>query len=156
MKHVGVAAHISKLKTKQAKRVELSADMVLQEIMYIGFARTEDLVQITEHGVSIKDTSDQPERARAALKKIKCKRKFIDVGEEAHLVEDLEFEMHDKLKALDMLTKHLGICNPKMDLNVTDTTQKTAIQEMINSMSPAEKIAYLDKIRNSTVIEAKP
>lgn len=148
LSNVKVRAHVQKLREKQQKRCEIDADKVLNEIASVAFARTEDIVCIDNGELSFVEDQDRPERSKVALKKIKVKRRFEDVGEDTHLIEDLEFDMHDKLKALDMLTKHLGICIPKTEVDVTDNTKKETMMELLKSMSPEEKKKMLLELRN--------
>ena len=91
---------IQKELKKRAQRCEISADRTLEEIAILGYSNIGDFVTWGPDGVTIKDASKLTEAQRACV---------AEVSE--HRTKDgrtIKFKLHDKVKALDQLMKHLG------------------------------------------------
>lgn len=93
-----VAAAIQEATRKRAKRTEVTQDQVLEELAAIGFARGTDYAQITPGGhVILTPTESLKERQRAAVLGVK-ETQF-----------GVEIKLADKVKALELLGRHLGM-----------------------------------------------
>jgi len=96
---------------EERKRVtSITAERVLDEIAVIAFADIKDYVVIDGEGnVKPKRFGGMPAGASRAI---------CSVGEGSAKGGGvlLSFKMHDKMKALDMLAKHLGICKEQLEL----------------------------------------
>lgn len=103
----------------QAKRTQVTADRVIEELALIAFADMADFVEVTEQGIiKIKQLDSLPEGASRVIQKIKEKRLIISGKDEQGITSDtLEFSHHDKLKAIELLGKHLGMFSDKVQLS---------------------------------------
>ncbi len=101
---------------KRAKRLELDADSILREITRIAYVDIADYVAVEDGIVKLNYFKDMPEGATRVIKRIKQK-KTTRLTENGQTVEDstLEYEFHDKLKALELACKHLGLLEGKKD-----------------------------------------
>lgn len=81
----------------QERRTEITADRVLQELAHVAFANTTDFVKLSGGRVFLTDTDDLSRDQTAALSTIKEGRDGVEV------------RLHDKIRALELLGKHLGI-----------------------------------------------
>jgi phage terminase small subunit len=106
-----VAARIQEISVEIAEaaksRSMVTADRVLSELARIGFADVTQAVQVRRGRVKIKDTDDLAPDLRAALSEIRQGREGTTV------------KFHDKVRALESLSKHLGLTRENIDLNVT-------------------------------------
>ncbi|MTI95397.1 MAG: terminase small subunit [Firmicutes bacterium] len=86
------------------KRIEISQDKVINEIARMAFSDIINYAEVDGHRVKIKSTRDIPADMRAAI---------IAIKEGAN---GIEVKIADKLKALELLGRHLGMFNDKLDI----------------------------------------
>lgn len=122
-----IAAAIEKAMEKRADKVEITQERVLEELSYIAFNDTTDVVQIettiemnpiTEQEepyqtVIIRNTSELTKAQRRAIKSIKQTKYGIEV------------QFHDKEKALELLGRHMKMFTDKVESEVTGDIQVT-------------------------------
>lgn len=102
---------IRKAAQARADRVELTADMVVRELMKVGFANMADFAHWNENGVSLEESTDLSADQTAAV---------AEVGETVtQFGGSKRLKLHSKEKALELLGRHLGIFNDKLDLNTS-------------------------------------
>jgi phage terminase small subunit len=124
LNNVNILNQIRIEKDKQLERVDISADRILQELAYTAFADTTDYVtvetelaydeagnSILDHtgepayiqSVKIKDTSELSAIQRKAIQSIKAGK------------DGIELKLHDKIKATELLGKHLKLFTEKVE-----------------------------------------
>lgn len=100
-------------RTVRAMRSEIASpkrEAVLQELELVGASKITDVLWWDQAGnVSMKPSDSLPEHVKRSIKKIKVK-----AGENGN---DIEIEMHDKLRALSILAKHHGLMEVAQDEN---------------------------------------
>jgi phage terminase small subunit len=79
----------------------VSADQVIEELSRIAFARMSDVVDWGPHGVRVRDLTELPDDARAAVAEVR--------QTETERGAQVSVKLHDKLAALDKLARHLGM-----------------------------------------------
>ena len=130
LRNVKVQEYISERMQERQQRTEVTQDMVVKELAAIAFARATDYAEIRSNGVCstvvIKpttDLSDQQIRAIAGIKE----------G-----TNGIEIKLNDKEKALELLGRHLGMWNDKLDIKTP------AIDDSIKEME-----AYFEQLKES-------
>lgn len=116
-----IAEEISRRQKDLQRRTEISQDRVVKELARIAFADATDyacvetLTYENEDGtvspvqiVSPKDTDTLSDDQRAAIAGIK------------HGANGIEIKLHDKIKALELLGRHIGMFNDKLSLSGSD------------------------------------
>lgn len=97
-----IQAYIAELKQERSRRLNITQDAVLQELAAIAFARCTDFCEVVKRGnknvLQIKPIADLTERQKAAVVTIKT-----------HARGGIEVKLADKMAALELLGKHLGI-----------------------------------------------
>lgn len=115
-----VVAYIAKRQQELQKKTAITQEAVLEELRRIAFANTADFVQVVqgEHGceVALRATNELPKEALSALASIKEGRCGIEV------------KLHDKVRALELLGRHLGLLVDKVEHSgkVSVTQEKLA------------------------------
>jgi phage terminase small subunit len=108
-----LAERIKKAREKLRERTEITQDKVLKELALCGFSDLKNYVDIEpETGViRAKDFEEMPPQASRALKTIRENRiiKEDADGKKVTVYDKVNFELHDKLKALELVGKHLGM-----------------------------------------------
>ena len=96
--NVSIQNRIAQLQAEQSRRTGVSADRVVRELARIAFANASDLIDPETASVKLDASRDD----LAAVQSIKVKT-FGEDGLEH------EVKLADKLKALDLLGRHLGM-----------------------------------------------
>lgn len=105
LRNAKVADYIQKRMSEREKRTEITQDRVLKELAKIGFADVTDFVTIEGHCVRVKPTDEMPRDALGAIAGIK------------EGASGIEIKLNDKEKALELIGRHLGMWNDKMELS---------------------------------------
>lgn len=93
-----VSNRISELRSQQSKRTEITADRVIAELAAIAFADRTELAKVDKSGnVKFAPTDSLPDDVKKIISGIK-EGKF-----------GTEVSSYDKVKALELLGKHLGL-----------------------------------------------
>lgn len=103
-------AHTVKRMAERSKRTGINQDRVVLELAKIAFVKMTDIVD--DHG-RIKGTATDDDLA--CIESIKYKESDNEFGGSV----EREVKIGSKLKALELLGKHLGMWNDKVDLNIT-------------------------------------
>lgn len=102
-----IQVEIAKAMEDRGKRTGITQDRVLAELSAIAFAKATDYVDVDEDGaVKIKPTAGLTEEQKKAIAGIK------------EGANGIEIKLVDKTKALEMLSRHLGLFNDKLNVNV--------------------------------------
>lgn len=125
LRNVKVAEHIRERMEDRQKRTEITQDKVLRELAAIAFADVTDIVSYNGGRVVIKPTDDLPKETRKIIAGIKEGQYGTEV------------KTFDRIRALELLGKHLGMFEPrKDDLDVEE--QKARIEKLRRDTSTAE------------------
>ncbi|OQC75271.1 MAG: Terminase small subunit [Spirochaetes bacterium ADurb.Bin001] len=100
---------ISIAKAKRARRVGITQDRVIQELAKIAFLNPIDM--INPSNVTLKSKASRDDTA--AISSLRVKR-FLTKGGNG---VEREVKMYDKIRALELLGKHMGIFNDKLSIN---------------------------------------
>ncbi len=109
--NVSIQSEISKKMAERSRRIGVSQDRIVLELAKVAFINAADVIDpenaMIREGATIDDT--------AAIQSVKVKVIPTKEGEGV----EREIRLNDKLKALELLGKHLGMWNDKMDVNVS-------------------------------------
>lgn len=100
---------ISSAMAERSKRTGFNQDRVVQELAKIAFVKITDIV---DSQGKIKETATDDDLS--CIESVKFKSSVSDTGSSM----EREVKIASKLKALELLGKHLGMWNDKLDLNV--------------------------------------
>lgn len=105
-----VQQEISKAMAERSRRTGVNQDRVVLELAKIAFVKMTDIVD--DQG-KIRDTALEDDLA--CIESVKYKRSESETGSSV----EREVKISPKLKALELLGKHLGMWNDKLDVNIT-------------------------------------
>jgi phage terminase small subunit len=100
---LNIKTEIERLQRVRSEKLEISANEVLQKIRDIAFSDITKTMTVT-----IAEFEDLPESVRLCISKFKTFTRSYDVGEETISETTVELWFWDKMKAFDMLNKHIG------------------------------------------------
>jgi phage terminase small subunit len=118
-----IQAELQKAMAKREKRTEITQDRVLKELAKLGFADIKDFLSfrtektVTEHD---KETGE-PVIEYAHIVELKDSD-MVDgslISEVQLKNGELKFKLHDKVKALEMCGRHLGMFKDKAEVELT-------------------------------------
>ena len=118
-----IKAQIAKAMAERSRRTGVNADRVVMGLAKIAFVNANDVIDpktaTIKEGALPEDT--------AAIQSVKVKT-FGEDGLER------EIKMADKLKALELLGKHLGMFRDKLEVSGTLETEKTKLDDLLQQM----------------------
>ncbi len=115
-----IRAHIDRALAERSKRTGINADRVIKELARIALVNPPDVIDALE--ATIRDDANSDDTA--AILSVKVKRIPTREGE----IVEREIKMADKIKALELLGKHLGMFENK--LNITGTVPVTIVDDI--------------------------
>jgi phage terminase small subunit len=121
LKKLEIQTCIQGLQKNRSERTKVTADMVLQELAKVGFSNVQDYL---EGDLSIKDLTTIERNKADAVSSIKKTVTEFESGSKTVV----EFKLHDKLKALDMIGRHIGFFEK-------DNEQGTPAVNVINNFT---------------------
>ncbi len=104
-----VSHAISKAMAERSRRTGISQDRVLQELAKIAFVNATDVINMDEATIR----GDANREDTAAIASVKVKTIPTESGE----IVEREVKTYDKIKALELLGKHLGMFTDKLNVN---------------------------------------
>ncbi len=128
LQKTSVSEHIQKRQADRQHRTEITQDRVLKELAAIGFADIADFVSVQQHTVYINDTEKMPQEKRKAIAGIKEGQNGIEI------------KLNDKVKALELIGKHLAMFTEKVN-----HSGNVGVQMDVSKLSDAQIDALLKK-----------
>lgn len=104
-----IAEEIAKAMAERSKRTGINADRIVQELAKIAFVKITDIV---DDDAEIK--ADAEEDDLSCIESIKVKQ----IPTKSGMGIEREVRLAPKMKALELLGKHLGMWNDKLDVNL--------------------------------------
>lgn len=111
---VKVREHLTKLYAKAEAKTDITLEKVIKELAKIAFHNTKDLAQFTIDGIHFEDWSKLSDDKTACVSSV-TEHMTANGGSRS-------FRTYDKVKALELLGKHLGL---KQQLDVDMTVRPT-------------------------------
>ncbi|AEE95769.1 terminase small subunit [Mahella australiensis] len=108
--NVSISKAIEKALAERSKRTGVSQDRIICELAKIAFVNAADVINMDD--AMVRDDANREDTA--AIASVKAKMVPTETGE----IVEREVRMYDKLKALELLGKHLGMFKDKVDVNL--------------------------------------
>lgn len=119
-----IKSYIDERMKDREKRTEITQDVVLEELRRIALAKPTDFFEVEDMGqykrVNIIATKDIPDDKVGAIASIKQGANGIEV------------KLHDRLKALELLGRHLGVFKDKVEVsgNINNPYEGLTVEEL--------------------------
>ena len=133
LRNTKVQEYISRKQKEIEKRTEVTQDRVIKELAKIAFLDIRKLY--TDNG-QLKNVADLDSDTAGAISSLETLEEYDGYGEDREKIGDTQkVKLLDKTKALELLGRHLGIFNDKLDVNVKEKEEKkNAISDILNQM----------------------
>ncbi len=113
LRNVKVDDYIKQQMSKRTKRTEVTQDMVIKELAKIGFAQITDFVEVDEqNNVIVRATGEIDKNKIGAIAGIKEGQSGVEI------------KMNDKVKALELLGRHLAMFTDKQEVAAIISLEK--------------------------------
>lgn len=112
LKREAVAEVLELRMAEEARRTGFNQERILRELAKIAFVNIGDIVDVNTGGVKDDVLPDE----LAVIESVKVKKMFSKNGDP---IEEREVKMASKMKALELLGKHIGMFSDKFDVNVS-------------------------------------
>lgn len=126
LKKPEIRAHIEKSMAERSRRTGINQDRVIRELAKIAFVNAADVINTED--ATLKDNATEEDTAAILSVKVKVFPTKNGDGIER------EIKMADKLKALELLGKHLGMFTDKIEVSGILETEKTKLDDILNQM----------------------
>lgn len=113
--NANIQEYISEKVKEREKRTEVTQDMVIQELSRIAFL---DIRKLYNESGGLKNIQDIDEETIKAISSLETLEEYDGYGEDKEQIGNTQkVKLLDKLKALELLGKHLGMFKEKVDVN---------------------------------------
>lgn len=139
LRNTKVQEYIAERMKEREQRTEITQDMVIKELAKIAFLDIRKLY--TENG-QLKNIADIDSDTAGAISQLETLEEYEGYGDDREKIGDTQkVKLLDKTKALELLGRHLGIFNDKIDVNVKEKEEKkNAISDILNQMQSADDV----------------
>lgn len=131
--NTNIQNYIDEKMKEREKRTAITQDMVIKELARIAFL---DIRKIYDENGNLRNIQDIDEDTVKAISSIETLEEYNGYGENREKIGDTQkVKIVDKIKALELLGRHLGIFNDKIDVNVKEKEEKkNAITDIVKQM----------------------
>lgn len=116
-----VKAEIKRRQDMAGKRAAINEDWIVERLRRIAEAELGDVLSFDEDGTPSFDMTKMTPEMRYALTGVKVRKYNKGRGPEAEPVVEITPQLADKLRALEMLAKYLGMFTEKIELTADDS-----------------------------------
>jgi phage terminase small subunit len=122
-----VVVRIDQLKLARQQRTEITSDRVMQELAVIGFS---DIADFIDENGCVRPIKDIPPHSRRAISSFEVIEIFHGHGENKVCIgQHKKIRFWDKNKALEIMTKHLGIPD-KIEIIDKSPSKRKSLEEI--------------------------
>jgi phage terminase small subunit len=126
-----VAQAIAKAQEERARRTEVTADRVVQQLARVAFVDMKDVVKWGPGGITIKDGSEVDGTILSEISKVSYKKG----GGAVHV------KLSDRMKALELLGRHLGMFADKVDVKIEGQVSfEDQLKALVNGGKQSPKV----------------
>lgn len=109
LKNVHVSAALNKEMAARGSRLQLKADRIIIELMRVAFANIRDVARWNQEKLEYIPSDDIDDDAASAIAEITDKTTATSGRNGDTVKREQRVKMHDKLRALELLGKYLGM-----------------------------------------------
>lgn len=127
LKKPDIRARIDKAMAERSRRTGVNQDRIVMELAKVAFANPTDLINTGD--ATVKEDAARDDTAAISAVKVKC------IQTDDGLIEEREIRMADKLKALELLGKHVGMFSDKLVLAAEVDEEKSKLRDILSQLS---------------------
>lgn len=125
LKHVDVAAAIQKAQAVLSESIGITVENVAKELALLGFADMGTYIKLDAGETTVRlDWTDLPKGATRCIQEITQEEHTGGKGHEVGQIRRTKFKLYDKKGSLELLGRHLGMFNDKINLGLDSDLAK--------------------------------
>jgi phage terminase small subunit len=128
LKKPEIQSYLSELMKARSERLEITSDMVLRELAKIGFS---DIANYYEDGFKLKQLSELDKNKSGAVSQIKV----TEIEIKGVTTKTVELKLHDKLSALEKVSKHIGFFEKDNTQKKSDIITPETLAQIANKIN---------------------
>lgn len=121
-----IRSRIDEAVAERSRRTGVNQDRIIRELAKMAFVNAADMIDMDNAKLKVCTSPDDT----AAVQSVKVKK---TISENSETVER-EIRIADKIKALELLGKHLGMFKDKIELSGGLDVEKTKLDDLIRQM----------------------
>ncbi len=130
--NTNVAAYIDERMKEREKRTKITQDMVLKELAKLGFF---DIRKLFDDSGKPLDIAGLDNETAACIAGLEVMAVYEGTGEDKEFVGYIKkYKLSNKLKALELLGRHLGMFKDKVELSGGLDIEKTKLDDLLQQM----------------------
>lgn len=120
--NANVQAYIEEAKKEREERTKITQDMVLKELAKIAFFNPKN---IFNENNTLKDVIDLDDDIASVITSVETFEEFDGYGDDREKIGNTtKVKLADKMKALEMIGRHLGMFKDKVEVDVKEKQEK--------------------------------
>ena len=132
LRNVKVEEYIQERMKDREKRTEITQDMVLKELAKVGFF---DIRRLFDDSGKPLDITGLDNETAACIVGLEVMDIYEGTGDDKEFVGYIKkYKLSDKLKALELIGRHLGMFKDKIELSGGLDTEKTKLDDLLQQM----------------------
>lgn len=136
LKNTKIAEYIQKRMDERAKRTEITQDRVLRELAKLGFF---DARKLFGNDGKPKEIAELDDETAACIAGLDVMDAYENSGDEKEFVGHVKkYKLSDKLKALELIGRHLGMFKDKVELSGGLNNEKTKLDDLLHQLNGYE------------------
>ena len=117
-----IQTYIEEAKKEREERTKITQDMVLKELAKIAFFNPKN---IFKENNTLKDVIDLDDDIASVMTSVETFEEFDGYGDDREKIGNTtKVKLADKMKALEMLGRHLGMFKDKVEVDVKEKQEK--------------------------------
>ncbi len=145
--NTNVVAYIDERMKEREKRTEITQDRVLQELAKLGFFDIRKLFDDSGKPLDITGLDDETAACIAGLEVMDV---YEGTGEDKEFAGYVKkYKLSDKLKALELIGRHLGMFKDKMDIEHSGVVDVRKVYDEMSEEELMELAKKYEKINSS-------
>lgn len=134
--HPAVSLKVTSLRKAAEERTGITVDRVLNELGRVAFSDIRDVVHWHEDGVDLIPSNDITADVAATIREVKVSKTTTRGKDDYEQTrEQREVKLYDKLRALELIGKHLGVFVERSEV---DVNVRVEALQAVASMSPEQ------------------
>lgn len=119
---VDIQTYLEESMKEREERTKITQDMVLKELAKIAFFNPKN---IFKENNTLKDVIDLDDDVASAITSVETLEEFDGYGDDREKIGNTtKVKLADKMKALEMLGRHLGMFKDKVEVDVKEKQEK--------------------------------
>jgi phage terminase small subunit len=138
---LSIHEYVANLQKERSDRTQITADMVIKELAKVGFSNISDYLKVFDREIEA-GVDEKGDPIKATVRDVEIfitdnvgKDKMAVVSEVKQTRDGISIKLHDKVKALEDLGKHLGVFEKDNKQKKPDALPPDVLAHIVNKIN---------------------